>query len=284
MDFLADLNQLSLELYEEGETKDMATTTQFKHGDFTDLAVDYSKYREGYAPSVRDALIGLVGRPAGSLDAVDVGAGTGIWTRTLADGGFRSVTAVEPNDNMRAAGTTDSAAYAISWRAGRGERTGLESESADLVSMASSFHWVDFAAGTEEFRRLLRPGGWFTALYNPRLIDVNPVLVDIEAELNRLMGDKKRVTSAHPQMIKELTDRFAAHPQFDDVVVIEGRHTVEQSVSHYLGIWRSVNDVRVQLGDAAFDGFLDFIQKRLAGADKLDVTYLTRAVAARAKK
>jgi len=262
----------------------MATTAKLAHGDFTDLAKDYSQYREGYAPSVREALTGLLGRPAGALDAVDVGAGTGIWTRILADGGFRSVTAVEPNDNMRARGIADSADYPISWRAGKGEDTGLAAESADLVSMASSFHWVDFESGTKEFCRLLRPGGRFVALWNPRLIEVNPVLVDIETELNRLMGDKKRVTSAHPQMIKELADRFASHPRFDDVVVLEGRHSVQQSVSHYIGIWRSVNDVRVQLGDAGFDQFLGYIRERLAGAENIEVTYLTRAVAARAKK
>lgn len=262
----------------------MTTAKQLTHGDFTDLAKDYSRYREGYATSVRNALIGLLDRPVGDADAVDVGAGTGIWTRILADGGFRSVTAVEPNDNMRAAGIADSANHPISWRSGKGEDTGLDTGSADLVSMASSFHWVDFEAGTAEFWRLLRPGGWFVALYNPRLIEVNPVLVEIEAELHRLMGERKRVTSAHTQMVKELTDRFVAHPRFDDVVVLEGRHSVEQSVSHYIGIWRSVNDVRVQLGDVVFEQFLDFIRERLAGVGKVDVTYLTRAVAARAKK
>jgi len=262
----------------------MTTSTPLRHGDFTALAKNYSKYREGYAPSVRNALIGLVGRPAGELDAVDVGAGTGIWTRILADGGFRSVTGVEPNENMRAAGIADSAGYSIFWRAGKGEDTGLDSASADLISMASSFHWVDFEKGTAEFCRVLRPGGWFVALYNPRLIEVNPVLVDIENELKRLMGERKRVTSAHPQMIKELTDRFLASPRFDDVIVLEGRHSVEQTVDHYIGVWKSVNDVRVQLGDAGFDQFLDYVRQRLAGAGKLDVTYLTRAVAARAKK
>ncbi|MFI1681967.1 class I SAM-dependent methyltransferase [Streptomyces sp. NPDC020607] len=260
------------------------TSTKLKHGDFTDLAKDYSKYREGYATSVRDALIGLVGRPAAELDAVDVGAGTGLWTRIVADGGFRSVTAVEPNDNMRAEGISDSEGYSITWRKGQGEQTGLADGSADLISMASSFHWVDFEVGTAEFCRVLRPGGWFVALYNPRLIEVNPVLVDIENELKRLMGERKRITSAHPQMIKELSDKFNASPRFDDVVVLEGRHSVEQSIDHYIGLWQSVNDVRVQLGVDKFEQFLDYIRERLADAKKLEVTYLTRAVAARAKK
>ena len=259
----------------------MTVTQQLVHGDFTDLAGNYSRYREGYAPAVRAALLGLLGRPASGLDAVDIGAGTGIWTRMVADAGFRSVVAVDPNDKMREAGVSDSVASAISWRAGSGEHTGLADDSADLVSMASSFHWVDFDQGTEEFSRILRPGGWFVALWNPRLIEANPVLAEIEAELARLKQAMKRVSAATPEMIKALADRLYAHPKFDDVIILEGRHVTEQSVSRYIGIWESVNDVRVQLGEAKFNQFLDYARDRLAGTEKVEVTYLTRAVAAR---
>ncbi|MGH3170071.1 MAG: class I SAM-dependent methyltransferase [Trebonia sp.] len=260
----------------------MATTAQpLVHGDFTDLAESYSRYREGYALSVRTALLGLLGRPASQLDAVDVGAGTGIWTRILADGGFRSVTAVEPNENMRQAGIRDSVNSRILWRAGRGEQTGLPDASTDLVSMASSFHWVDFDRGTGEFIRLLRPGGWFVALWNPRLIEANPVLAEIEGELSNIKRSMKRVSSAHPEMIRTLADRLYAHPGFDEVVVLEGRHEVEQSVSRYIGIWESVNDVRVQLGEERFNQFMDYTRSKLEGLGTVTVTYLTRAVAAR---
>lgn len=260
----------------------MTTATRnISHGDFTSLAEAYSRYREGYAPSVRSALIGLLGRPASDMDAVDVGAGTGIWTRMLAEAGFHSVTAVEPNDSMRKAGVRDSVGTPILWRPGTGEQTGLPDRAADLVSMASSFHWVDFDAGTAEFRRLLRPGGWFVALWNPRLIEANPVLAEIEAELARLKSSMKRVSSANPEMINTLADRLYNHSGFDDVVILEGRHEVEQSVSRYIGIWESVNDVRVQLGEEKFGQFLDYTRAKLADRETVTVTYLTRAVAAR---
>lgn len=257
------------------------TARQMAHGDFTDLAENYSRYREGYAPSVRAALLGLLGRPAAELDAVDVGAGTGIWTRMVAEAGFRSVTAVEPNEKMRQAGQIDSADYAISWRQGTGEVTGLPSGSADLVSMASSFHWVNFETGTSEFCRVLRPGGWFVALWNPRLLEANPLLVEIEAVLNGLTDTMKRVSSAQPEMISNLAGRLDAHPGFKDVVVLEGRHVVGQDVQRYIGLWESVNDVRVQLGEEKFKQFIDYVRARLAGVREVTVTYLTRAVAAR---
>lgn len=259
----------------------MPTTSPLKHGDFTDLAHDYSRYREGYAPAVLDAFTGLLRCPPAECDAADVGAGTGIWTRMLASAGFRSVTAVEPNDAMRATGIDDSAATTISWRPGAGEDTTLPTESADLVTMASSFHWVDFERGTAEFARVLRPGGWFAALWNPRDIEASALLSDIEAELARLKPDLKRVSSGRSGTTSTLTDRLSDHPAFDRVIYLEGRHTVSQSPQHYLGAWRSVNDVRVQLGEDGFSRFLAYVTERLDGLEAVETTYLTRAWAAR---
>jgi ubiquinone/menaquinone biosynthesis C-methylase UbiE len=259
----------------------MAAVAPLRHGDFTGLAADYAKYRPGYAAPVLAAVKGLLGRPAESVEVVDVGAGTGLWTRMLADAGFRRVTAVEPNDDMRAAGEQDPTGYEITWRAGSGEATGLPAHSVDLVTMASSFHWVHFERGLAEFHRVLRPNGWFVALWNPRLVEANPLLVDIEAELTRLRPDLRRVSSGRSGITETLAERLHAHPCFTDVLMIEGRHVERQSVHQYLGVWRSVNDVRVQLGERDFERFLRYAENRLAGVTELDTTYLTRAWAAR---
>jgi SAM-dependent methyltransferase len=258
-----------------------AASEKMRHGDFSGLAESYSRYRSGYAPGVLAAVLGLLGRPPAMLEAADVGAGTGIWTRMLAEAGFRSVVAVEPNEDMRAAGIRDSAGLDVSWRAGSGEATGLADSSVDLVSMASSFHWVDFDRGTAEFCRVLRPGGWFVALWNPRLVEANPLLADIEAELTRLEPNLKRVAFGSSSFTETLTERLWSHPGFADVVLLEGRHVVEQSVAHHLGAWRSVNDVRVKLGEEKFARFLDYAERRLSGLDAVEVTYRTRAWAAR---
>ena len=68
----------------------------------------------------------------------------------------------------------------IEWINGSAENTYLKSNSADWISMASSFHWADFDKAISEFHRVLRKGGIFTALWNPRLISINPILVEIE--------------------------------------------------------------------------------------------------------
>src|ERR1700733_11875832 len=111
-------------------------SVMMKHGDFTGLASDYARFRPGYARQVATAILSYVGRDAASIDAADIGAGTGIWTRMLADRGLHSMVAVEPNDDMREQGIETSRGTQILWRKGSAEATGLPNSSIDLVSMA----------------------------------------------------------------------------------------------------------------------------------------------------
>jgi ubiquinone/menaquinone biosynthesis C-methylase UbiE len=252
-----------------------------KHGDFTGLAGDYTKFRPGYAPAVADAVVRYVGKDISSIDAADIGAGTGIWTRAFAERGLRSVAAVEPNDDMRGEGIVSSIGTGITWSKGTAEATGLPAHSFDLVSMASSFHWADFNRACDEFQRILRPGGLFVALWNPRMIEVNPLLVEIEAEITRLKPDIRRVSSGRSGLTERLTDLLWGRRHFANVLYLEGRHTISQTPEQYMGAWRSVNDVQVQLGPELFRQFLSSAEQRTAGLTAIETTYLTRAWAAR---
>jgi SAM-dependent methyltransferase len=256
------------------------TETLIKHGNFDSLAGDYAQYRPGYAPSVVTAVLALVGRPAGEIDAVDVGAGTGIWTRMLAARNLHSVTAVEPSDEMRRNGMLTPESK-ITWRKGTAEETGLPSGGYDLVSMASSFHWTDFDKACAEFQRMLRPGGRFVALWNPRMVELNPLLVEIEQEITRLNPAVKRVSSGRSGLPERLTGLLWAKSGFDDVVYLEARHSATQTPAQYMGAWRSVNDLRVQLGPDLFDKFLEFVDRKTGHLRSIETTYLTRAWAAR---
>jgi SAM-dependent methyltransferase len=257
------------------------TATLIEHGNFDSLAGDYAQYRPGYAPSIVPALLALTRRPPSELDAVDIGAGTGLWTRMLAAHNLRSITAIEPSDEMRRHGLLTSQEHNIVWRRGTAEETDLPARAYDLVSMASSFHWTDFDQACAEFQRILRPGGRFVALWNPRMIELNPLLVEIEREITRLDPSVKRVSSGRSGITGRLTGMLWAKPGFDDVVYLEARHATTQTVEQYLGAWRSVNDLRVQLGPDLFNRFLQFVEHKTAGLAEIETTYLTRAWAAR---
>lgn len=250
---------------------------RLKAGEFTGLAKDYSQSRPDYAASVARALFGLLARPPSEIDFVDVGAGTGIWTRMAHGFAPRSIAAVEPNDDMRTQGERDSVGLGIRWRAGSAEATGLPEASCDFLTMASSLHWADFDKAIYEFHRVLRPGGRFAALWNPRLIEISPLLTRIETKLDSLKPGIKRVSSGRSGITATLTERLSASPYFEDVVYLEGRHIVPMSRERYIGAWRSVNDVRVQLGSEKFEAFLAFIETETKDLPVIEATYLTRA-------
>lgn len=254
---------------------------KLKHGDFSNLAEDYAKYRPGYSSSVLKAILALVEKE--QIDFADVGAGTGIWTRIVAaNSKVKSAFAVEPNDEMRKQGSNGNGTLNISWKKGSGEATSLENNSCDLLSMASSFHWVDFEKGMNEFSRVLRPGGRFVALWNPRYIKDNPVLVEIENKILELCPNIKRVSSGSSEFVNKLTDRLTSCEDFEDLIYIEGRHSVNLTKEQYIGAWRSVNDLQYQMGDK-FGDFMKFISDKIANLDYVKSTYLTRAWTVRKK-
>ena len=108
---------------------------------FSNRAVDYAKYRPTYPAKAIEAILRGMGDPA-RLVATDIGAGTGISARLLADRGVR-VIAIEPNVEMQ---QSASAHPRVEWRAGEAEATGLLPQSMDLVQCAQAFHWFQLAA------------------------------------------------------------------------------------------------------------------------------------------
>jgi len=256
---------------------------KIKTGDFTGLAYDYSKYRPNYSASVLEALLGLFCKPVSEIDFVDVGAGTGIWSRMVSNKLPKTITAIEPNQDMRKLGMLQHSKNPIRWLEGCAENTSLPNNSVDWLTMASSFHWVDFKKAINEFHRVLRPNGHFTALWNPRLIEVNPLLVEIEEYLKKLNPKLKRISSGRSGITETLTERLLSSNLFEDVIYIEGRHIIKMTRERYMGAWRSVNDIHAQIGNEKFDLFLDFINTKIAGLDFIEATYLTRSWSAKRK-
>ncbi|MEM7625947.1 MAG: class I SAM-dependent methyltransferase [Planctomycetota bacterium] len=160
---------------------------------FSDRVADYVRYRPDYPPAVLDRLAERFSASPDVVDVVDVGAGTGIWTRQMADRGW-AVTAVEPNDAMRkaceAAAEETPGIRVINAGA---ESTGLPDGCADLVTAAQAFHWFDPDAALREFRRLLRPGGFVALLWNSRQTDTTVFLRDYERMLQDFATDYGQV-------------------------------------------------------------------------------------------
>ena len=254
-----------------------------KPGDFTGLASNYSKYRPDYSKSVLDAIKGLIRKNESEINFVDVGAGTGIWSRMVYESGVKNIISVEPNEDMYKMGIADSSSTNINWQKGSAENTNLKDNSADWITMASSFHWADFNAALKEFHRVLVPNGVFTAIWNPRLIEVNPILLEIENHLKKLKPNLNRVSSGRSGITENLTEKLNDSIYFEDVIYVDGRHIIKMDHERYLGAWNSVNDLQVQLGESLFNAFIEFIKKKIEDIEIIEATYLTRSWTARKK-
>ena len=185
---------------------------------------------------------------------------------------------------MREAGEKQGDGLDISWSSGRAEDTGLPATSCDMVSMASAFHWPDFDASVREFARSLKPGGLFIALWNTRRYEANPLLVEIEEYLYRLVPELKRISSGRSQFCDNLTEALRGRSEFCDVLYLEGLHIELQSPERYIGLWESVNDVRVQAGEDRFARFIRHIREVTKDIQVIEAEYLTRAWIARTHK
>ncbi|MDI9637167.1 methyltransferase domain-containing protein [Geitlerinema splendidum] len=128
---------------------------------FSDRAEDYEKYRPIYPPSAIDTILPGLGSST-QLIAADIGAGTGIGARLLADRGIR-VMAIEPHADMRTAATSHER---VEYLTGTAEQIPLETASIDLVTSFQAFHWFDFDKSLQEFRRILKPGGRLALIWS----------------------------------------------------------------------------------------------------------------------
>lgn len=130
---------------------------------FDTVAANYAAGRPNYPAALYDTLASQLGRSLAGTHVVDLGAGTGIASRQLAERGA-VVTAIELSGPM----ITELAASSPRVRPVRGSATALplRGQCADLVTSAQAWHWMDPALAIPEFMRILRPGGVFAAWWN----------------------------------------------------------------------------------------------------------------------
>ncbi len=151
---------------------------------FGAIAPLYDRYRPQYPPTLVDAL--LADNPQ---DVLDVGCGTGIAARLLADRGC-TVLGVEIDARMaelaRGKGIEVEVAPFEAWEdAGR---------RFDLVSSAQAWHWIEPRAGALKAASVLRPGGRIALFWNlgdpPQAVRerIEPIYARLEPELQGFSG------------------------------------------------------------------------------------------------
>lgn len=196
---------------------------------FGSIAQDYDGFRPKPPQQAVDWLV-----PPHCRVAIDLGAGTGLFTRALLDKAAE-VIAVEPDARMRAVLTQRSPG--VRAVEGTGESIPLPDVSADAVFVSSAWHWMDPQRAVPEIGRVLRDGGRFGLIWTSRDREVDWV-----RDLDLLPGEDtpaaespdrfrrrhENVVLPDPQIFHNIareTFPFVRPMKIDDVVAMVGTYS-----------------------------------------------------------
>jgi SAM-dependent methyltransferase len=147
-------------------------------------------------------------------DVIDVAAGTGKLTRTLAQFAGTLV-AVEPDAALRA--VLERELPQVAAHAATAEALPLETASADVACAGQAFHWFDVDRALDEIARVLRPRGILIAGWNTPAED--------GTWYDAVMDFLHVANPDHlPATKLDWPATFGAHPAYAGLVEVAARH------------------------------------------------------------
>jgi SAM-dependent methyltransferase len=171
---------------------------------FAGAASGYGRFRPSYPTPLVDWLLAEAGLRPGDRVA-DVGCGTGILTRLLAERGLAAF-GIDPNEDMLA--EARAAGGAAEYRRGEAAATSLDDGSVALVTVAQAFHWFDADHALAEFHRILRPVGRVATIWNLR--GESPFMAQYQALLRRFSTEYSVLERWEESLV-----RLRAHPRVE---------------------------------------------------------------------
>jgi len=138
---------------------------EFGRQAFGENPAGYHGARPEYPEWVYDTLTSRCGLRR-DASVFEIGAGTGTATHRLLELGANPLVAVEPDQRLADFLRATNPDKALTVMVSSFESAALEKKNFDLGVSATAFHWLDEDAALLKIASLLRPGGWWAALWN----------------------------------------------------------------------------------------------------------------------
>lgn len=199
---------------------------------FDPVSRDYSKFRPEYPERLIDDLVSHVPvLDPQPLRWMDVGCGTGIFTRQIANAlpSTANLVGVEPSIRMRHEAQEASSGLNVVYMDGTAEGLPALDKSLDAVSAATAAHWFDRPRFYAEAARVLKDGAILCIVEYVRDVENSAAAAAIEAYLAEQGGPKAYIRP----------DYEAEFSQLDNFQIIAIRHvpqTFQLSVEAYVGL------------------------------------------------
>lgn len=235
---------------------------------FSNVSSQYASFRPNYPRQLFDWLGSIT--PSREL-AWDCGAGTGQASVKLADVFDRVIA----TDASRAQLEAATAHAKVEYRVAPAEESGLESSSADLVTVAQALHWFDLPRFYAEVRRVLKPRGVIAVwTYNLMVIDDGPIDVMIRDYYWNIAGpywpaERRHVENGYVEF--PFPFEVISPPRFDMTDVWTFDH-----VLGYIGTWSATVKLMDKEGSAKVEALAGRLRELWGDAEKREITWELR--------
>jgi ubiquinone/menaquinone biosynthesis C-methylase UbiE len=242
-----------------------------KHGNFDLLAKNYRKYRPGYNKDLLNKIFKMINLK--KMTVLDIGAGTGIMTNLISKiSEVKKIYAIEPSFSMIREGKKFVRSKKVLWIKGKAENFYLKNQLVDAIVSASSFHWYNHKKCLRQFLKFIKPAGFVILAWNPRVTAKSFV----ENKIQKLLKNKYKIIkrySSGKYIKKKNIIKIFKNSSFKFLKYYSCVDKKRISINKYIGAWKSVNDVQVQLGQKKFFEFLHDVKKIIKNISYVDVYY-----------
>jgi len=249
----------------------MSTHKLFEGSDHSDL---YAKFRPRPPTTIMDQIMTFRERSNNIGLALDVGAGSGQFTRLLVPH-CEQIMASDVSETQVDEGKRDEELSGVEWRVGSAEYIEeVKDKSVDLVSVCQALHWFDIPAFYKEMDRILAPTG-VLAVVGYHFTRPGPGMGDLESPLTECMMSLYQTTKPYWDHKRTLVDTgYQTIPPPDPQIFtrmerhdnhwtdVRGASLLDWS--GYISSWSGVRSMAKDKGEEEVDQMLHKFRRKCA--------------------
>ena len=227
-------------------------------GNFNQLAYSYKTSRPSYSKNIIKFIKSLPYENPKKITSLDLGSGTGIFTKEIAKISHR-VVGVELSKEMIA---NSYKIKNVKYKNKSVDKLKINIKF-DIISAASCFHWFNNEKVKDFIKKNLKKKGYFLICYNSRNISKNSFLKKVEKKIISLNKKfKSRVSSGQSKFVENKVLNFSKISKLSYPFYLEFNHFEKFSKKRYFTVWESSNEFRNKLGEKNYSIFLKWLEKK----------------------